>query len=216
MASFKVIVSVLFLNLSVLALPQSVFRNPSYKLYTRADWDAQPATDVHLLEAPAPYVVIHHTYIPGACHTFAVCSANMRSMQTYHIGIDFGDIGYNFCVGSEGGAYEGRSWDIMGIHAGKANNHSIGICLIGDWREELPPVLQLETTKALIADGVRLGKISPDYKLIGHNQVMATACPGNALAEEISTWEHYSGGRPIFNHKTDVTTTEETEKTTTD
>ncbi|XP_026740604.1 peptidoglycan-recognition protein LB-like [Trichoplusia ni] len=217
MALMSVIVSVLFFNLSVLALPQDVFQKPSYKLYTRADWQAKPATDIVPLKAPVPYVVIHHTYIPAACHSFNECSTDMRGMQNYHIGLDFGDIGYNFCVGSEGGAYEGRGWDLRGIHAGRANNHSIGICLIGDWREELPPQPQLETTKALIADGVRLGKVSPDYKLIGHNQVMATACPGTALSEEISTWEHFTNAKPDFNLLKDViTATEGTEEVTTE
>lgn len=37
-------------------------------------------------------------------------------------------------MGSEGGVYEGRGWQTLGIHAGPANKFSVGICLIGDWR----------------------------------------------------------------------------------
>lgn len=39
----------------------------------------------------------------------------------------------SFCIGSEGGVYEGRGWDYKGAHAGRADNYSIGICMIGDW-----------------------------------------------------------------------------------
>ncbi|KAH9631158.1 hypothetical protein HF086_006736 [Spodoptera exigua] len=63
---------------------------------------------------------------------------------------------------------------------------------------ETPPAETLATTKALIAEGVKLGKISPDYKLIGHNQVSATECPGTAFYKEFSTWDHYSPGNPDF------------------
>ncbi|XP_031764356.2 peptidoglycan-recognition protein LB [Galleria mellonella] len=162
-----------------------------FSFYSRADWNADPSTDVRPLITPAPYVVIHHTYEPPACNDTAQCEAAMKSMQDYHKSLDWGDIGYNFCVGSEGGAYEGRGWEVVGIHAGKANSISIGICLIGDWREQLPPVQQLETTKALIEEGVKRGFISSDYKLIGHRQALPTECPGTALFNHISTWDHF-------------------------
>lgn len=46
--------------------------------------------------------------------------------------------------------------------------------------------------KNLIDYGVRLGEISLDYKLVGHRQVRnGTVCPGDALFNEIKTWEHF-------------------------
>ncbi|KAM3964005.1 peptidoglycan-recognition protein LB-like [Aphomia sociella] len=162
-----------------------------FPFYTREDWNAEPSTDIRPLKTPTPYVVIHHTYIPPACNDTKQCKADMKAMQDYHKSLDWGDIGYNFCVGSEGGAYEGRGWETIGIHASAANSVSIGICLIGDWREELPPAQQLQTTKALIEEGVKRGYISSDYKLIGHKQVNPTECPGVALLNHISKWEHF-------------------------
>ncbi|KAH9631157.1 hypothetical protein HF086_006735 [Spodoptera exigua] len=50
----------------------------------------------------------------------------------------------------------------------------------------------MESLKKLIATGVELGYISPDYKLIGHRQVSATECPGQALFNEITTWKHFT------------------------
>lgn len=198
MSSVNMFVIVIFMSLSAYASPRFGLQSGSnpFTFYTRADWRAETPAHVTPITLPVPYVVIHHTYIPAACHTFEDCAAKMRSMQRYHNSLDWDDIGYNFCVGSEGGAYEGRGWDAMGIHAGRANRYSMGICLIGDWRVDLPSKDQLETTKALIAEGVRLGKISPDYKLVGHNQFMSTECPGGALTSEISTWDHFSPGKP--------------------
>lgn len=49
----------------------------------------------------------------------------------------------------------------------------------------------MQAIKDLIAQGVSLGRISSNYKLIGHRQAVATECPGNRLYDEIKTWPHY-------------------------
>lgn len=51
---------------------------------------------------------------------------------------------------------------------------------------------QLQTAKDLIAEGVKLGYIMSDYKLIAHRQASATECPGEALFNEIVTWDHFT------------------------
>ncbi|KAJ0173085.1 hypothetical protein K1T71_011261 [Dendrolimus kikuchii] len=192
--------AVLFFSVfTVYALPKlrtSDIKYP-FPFYTKEMWGGKQTGD-EPISLPVPYVVIHHTAIPAACNTTRRCKADMRSMQNYHFSLGWSDIGYNFCVGSEGSAFEGRGWYNIGIHAGRANDFSIGICLIGDWRVELPSAKQLETTKQLIAIGLHLGVISPDYKLIGHNQVMTTECPGGSLMEEISHWDNYVPGHIDF------------------
>ncbi|KPJ11532.1 Peptidoglycan-recognition protein LB [Papilio machaon] len=146
----------------------------------------------------ALYLIYSFSNLPAACNTTQECFSAMKSMQDYHNSMEWGDIGYHFCVGSNGGVYEGRGWNVVGIHAGRANNHSYGICLIGDWRVATPPKTMLESTKRLISIGVENGSISPNYKLIGHNQVMATECPGTALFNIISTWNHFSTDVAVF------------------
>lgn len=56
---------------------------------------------------------------------------------------------------------------------------------------EIPPAKQLEVVHKLIAVGVEMGIIRPDYKLIGHRQAGSTECPGEALFNEISKWDHF-------------------------
>ncbi|XP_075983467.1 peptidoglycan-recognition protein LB-like isoform X2 [Anticarsia gemmatalis] len=165
----------------------------NFPFVPRSQWHARGAKQTTPLRTPVPFVVIHHTYIPPACYDKEECCAAMRQMQCMHMdGRGWWDIGYNFAVGSDGAAYEGRGWETLGAHALHFNSVSIGITLIGDWRTEIPPARQLKTAKALIAAGVELGYIKPDYKLVGHRQVRATECPGQALFEEIQTWDHYS------------------------
>lgn len=49
-----------------------------------------------------------------------------------------------------------------------------------------------QAIKDLIACGVSGGKISSTYKLLGHRQTKATACPGAKLFKEIKTWPKWS------------------------
>ncbi|XP_068623386.1 peptidoglycan-recognition protein LB-like isoform X2 [Battus philenor] len=158
----------------------------------RSKWGARKPKQRLPLQAPVPYVVIHHSYIPPACYESAQCKNAMRSMQDFHMdGRGWWDIGYHFAVGSDGVAYEGRGWNILGAHALHFNTVSIGICLIGDWSNSLPPPQQIKTAKSLIAAGVELGYIKPEYKLVGHRQVRNTECPGNTLYQNVKAWDHY-------------------------
>jgi hypothetical protein len=162
-------------------------------LTTREEWNARPPVLIEPMTNPVPYVIIHHSYIPPACTTTADCLDAMRKMQDMHqITNGWNDIGYHFAVGGDGHAYEGRGWSRVGAHAPGYNNISIGICVIGDWTQELPPEWQLEAVHQLVEYGVEQGFIQEDYKLLGHRQVRDTECPGDRLFNEITTWEHFS------------------------
>nr|WFL37688.1 peptidoglycan recognition protein D [Antheraea pernyi] len=164
-----------------------------FPFVSRSQWNARKPNETLPLQTPVPYVVIHHSATPAACYTKEECCIAMRSMQNFHIdGRRWWDIGYHFGVGSDATVYEGRGWSALGAHSLHFNSVSIGICVIGDWTGSLPPADQIKATKSLIAAGVDLGYIRPDYKLVGHRQVRATECPGDALYENIKTWPHYS------------------------
>ncbi|XP_034828319.1 peptidoglycan-recognition protein LB-like [Maniola hyperantus] len=183
------------ISVSVIGLPNPRILGTykDFNLITRDDWNARPARSPTALITPVELVIIHHSYVPTACFSTDDCSRAMRAMQDFHqLSNGWDDIGYNFAVGSDGQAYEGRGWDRVGAHAVGFNSRSIGIVLIGDWVSIVPPQIQLETTKQLIAVGVELGYISPEYRLIGHRQTKATECPGEALFQEISTWDRFS------------------------
>lgn len=168
------------------------------EIVTRDEWGARPPTLVENMTNPVPYVVIHHSYIPAACYTKDACIKAMQWMQDLHqLNNSWNDIGYSFAAGGDNRIYMGRGWSAVGAHAPKYNNISIGICIIGDWRESLPPKGQLLVVKELIKKGVREGYIQRDYKLIGHRQVRATECPGDALYAEIQKWPHWTSDTTI-------------------
>ncbi|PSN48383.1 hypothetical protein C0J52_21009 [Blattella germanica] len=151
-------------------------------LINRDEWLAQPPQHpADPLKHPVPYVIILHTATDN-CTTQAKCTFFVRKTQTFHIeSFGWWDIGYSFLVGGDGYAYEGRGWDGIGAFAYGYNNRSIGISFIGTFIKVLPPPQQIQAAKQLIVEGVRLGKISPNYKLLAHRQVSATESPGQIM-----------------------------------
>ncbi|KAJ6636565.1 Peptidoglycan-recognition protein LB, partial [Pseudolycoriella hygida] len=164
----------------------------SLKIVTRSEWGGKPPKLVEHLNGSAPYVIIHHSFIPPQCNNTDECKRAMQSMQNFHQNDrGWNDIGYNFAIGGDGQIYEGRGFNVVGAHAPVYNFKSVGICFIGDWREHLPPAHMIENAHRLIAFGASTGKIQQNYTLLGHRQVRNTECPGDRLFKEISTWKNF-------------------------
>lgn len=112
-------------------------QSPHSGMVTRKEWGARSPTLVEHFAGPAPFVIIHHSYEPDACYTNDDCRKAMRAMQDYHqLTHGWNDIGYSFAIGGDGMIYIGRGFNVIGAHAPKYNDKSVGICLIGDWRCE--------------------------------------------------------------------------------
>ncbi|XP_070544582.1 peptidoglycan recognition protein 1-like [Ptychodera flava] len=101
------------------------------------------------------------------------------------------DIGYSFLIGQDGNAYEGRGWAVEGAHTAGYNDESHAVSFMGNFMDALPNQSALDAAQALIDCGIAEGYISSDYTLKGHRDVGSTSCPGDALYDEIQTWDHY-------------------------
>lgn len=120
------------------------------------------------------------------------CARQIRAMQSSHIRVGFADLKYNFLVGGNGAAYEGRGWHKMGNQTIKYNSKSIGIAFIGSFMELKPSKIQLKSAQLLISEGVRLQYLRPDYRLYAHKQLAATDSPGTELTAIIMGWPNWS------------------------
>lgn len=128
----------------------------------------------------------------SACYDLDSCSDIVRSIQRDHRDIrNWGDIGFNFLVGGDGAVYVGRNWNTIGAHTKGYNQNSIGICFIGNFETDEPKPQQLDAALQLITNGVRLKKLTPNYKIYGQLQLQATLSPGKHLFNVISSWKHW-------------------------
>lgn len=103
-------------------------------IVARSEWGARDSILVETFSGMIPFVIIHHSYKPSACYTEEECKAAMRNMQDMHqLKNGWNDIGYSYAIGGDGRIYHGRGYNVIGAHAPRYNDKSIGICLIGDW-----------------------------------------------------------------------------------
>ncbi|XP_075063060.1 N-acetylmuramoyl-L-alanine amidase [Mixophyes fleayi] len=161
----------------------------------RCMWEAKPYKGTPTpLQTPLANIYIHHTYEPSKpCASFQDCAADMRSMQRFHQqdrGWD--DIGYSFVAGSDGYLYEGRGWHWVGAHTKGHNFIGYGVSFIGNFMSSVPESRIMNLVKdRFLKCAVRSGYISSNYTLQGHRQVGITSCPGDALYQEITSWDHF-------------------------
>lgn len=96
-------------------------------------------------------------------------------------------------VGSDGYVYEGRGWHWVGAHTRGHNSRGFGVAFVGNYTETLPTEAALRTVREVLPRcALRAGLLRPDYKLLGHRQLVATDCPGNALFDLLRTWPHFT------------------------
>ncbi|XP_007955868.1 N-acetylmuramoyl-L-alanine amidase [Orycteropus afer afer] len=165
-------------------------------IHPRCRWGAAPYRGQPTpLKLPLGFLYVHHTYIPAPpCTDFAQCAASMRSMQRFHQDTrGWDDIGYSFVVGSDGYVYEGRGWDRVGAHTRGYNSRGFGVAFVGNYTAELPTEAALRTMRdELPRCALRSGYLRPDYKVLGHRQLVKTECPGDALFNLLRTWPRFA------------------------
>ncbi len=120
-------------------------------------------------------VVIHHSANYGAddLDTLLYIQDRHRNERGW------ADVGYHFFVGKTGVIYEGRALNVRGAHVAGYNTGSVGVCLLGNYEEQTPPVEQLAATLVLVE--WLAGELALTH-LAGHREFNTdTVCPGANL-----------------------------------
>lgn len=121
-----------------------------------------------------------------ALHHMAHPTADVKTVEGWHINKGYNAIGYNYWVGFDGTIYEGRGLNV-GAHTLGFNETTIGIGFQGDYSKDVKmPVEQFNAGIDIIT---YVKEILPAVsKIGGHGDFMATQCPGEyfPLAEMIS------------------------------
>lgn len=127
-------------------------------------------------------IVIHHTGNPYDDDLSA------EQIHASHQAQGWSGIGYHFVIRKDGSIELGRpDWSI-GAHAYGFNSDSIGIHVCGNFDQAEPTKAQLDALPQLIADICdAYGLIAADTIVVGHRDLMATACPGNNLYKQLDT-----------------------------
>ena len=132
-------------------------------------------------------VVVHHSVLYEADDLSTVREIQSRHMTER----GWADIGYHYLVGKDGTIYAGRDLAVRGTHVEHFNTGSVGVVLLGNFEEDFPTVIQLESTRRLInwlAASLEL------THLAGHNDFNdTTKCPGTHLMPYQETLANSAG-----------------------
>lgn len=160
----------------------------------RGEWGARPPAWAigALPNKPVGMGFVHHT-VTAFCYTYDECVAQMHSIQNYHMDVNgWPDIGYNWLVGEDGRAYEGRGWDKVGAHTYGYNDVAVAVSVIGDYTSRVPNAAAQAAINNIFNCAVQQGILSGSYEMFGHRDGGCTACPGDSLYPLIQTWPQYS------------------------
>jgi N-acetyl-anhydromuramyl-L-alanine amidase AmpD len=113
-------------------------------------------------------IIIHHSDSE---------TGDAKTFHGWHLAKGWAGIGYHFVIKTDGTIQRGRPEDTIGAHSGpNGNGDSIGVCLVGDFTNHKPTEAQMVSLVWLIKD--YLNSKYGELKILGHKDVMATACPG--------------------------------------
>ena len=168
---------------------------PKPFVVSREVWCTHPDCDYSegLRYYPVTHLILHHTTGNAANH--ADSAAFMRAIWYSHTYInDWGDVGYNYLVDSEGVLFEGHAGgdDVVGIHARGANTGTMALSMLGTFSTVEPPPKMLDSIAGLFAwkadqKGIDVFDASDTLpyinyglpNLMGHRDVYGdTQCPG--------------------------------------
>lgn len=125
-------------------------------------------------------IVIHHT---GNSSDDNLSAAKIHQI---HLNQKWVGIGYHFVVRKDGSVERGRPLNCIGSHAYGYNYCSIGIHVCGNFEIAEPAQEQLNVLPMLIADLCDAYELIADKDIVmGHRDLMATACPGENLYQKL-------------------------------
>ncbi len=126
-------------------------------------------------------ITIHHDAINSASvRTKADAARRLNAIRSGHLNAEWADIGYHYIVDPAGRVWEGRPANLQGAHVKVANEHNLGVMVMGNFNEQTPTPEALSALDAFVGQLMRRHGVGIN-RVYTHQELMATACPGQRL-----------------------------------
>ena len=124
------------------------------------------------LRAKTDGIVIHHV---GNTKK----NVNSATIHRWHIGNGWAGIGYHYIIRKDGTIERGRPLHAVGAHCYNQNEHTVGICVVGNFELERPTNEQFRAAESLVSAVCNVYNLHPTEKnVVGHKFYNKTDCPG--------------------------------------
>lgn len=168
----------------------------SFRIISRDQWASKElkpnVADLEKLHLPLEAgVIAHHSgNIGNRCFTIGECVNTLNAILKKQLET-LSDISYNYIIGEDGNIYEGRG-TYKGAHTrgnkdgafpGVSNSNTIGIAILGDFREETPNEIALQAFDSLIKILRSDGVLKECVTLIAKSDIDGSESPGKKLTE---------------------------------
>ena len=122
-----------------------------------------------------------------ALHHMAHPTADVKTVEGWHINQGWRAFGYNFWVGFDGTVYKGRGFK-LGAGVENHNGHIISIGFQGDYHSKDISMPDAQFNAGVDIIKYVMEKVPTARFIGGHREFMSTACPGDFFpAEEMKT-----------------------------
>ena len=150
-------------------------------LVSRQSWGADNVKLEPMPKRPVDTVFLHHT----AMKFSGDGGRDMRVIETGEQSQGYSTVAYHEVGMPDGRVYEGRGSKHLGAATKAWNSKSLAYCLHGNFQTDVPTTVALECAAQRLAEWVREGAVTRDFKLRPHSDVFATACCGRNLKPHI-------------------------------
>lgn len=150
-------------------------------LVPRSVWGADSVRLEAMPKAPVDTVVLHHTATPASSDG----AKDMRNIEAGEQARGYTTVAYHEVGHPDGQVYEGRGIKNKGAATFGRNSDTVAYCLIGNFQNIDPTDAALESCAQRLAQWVRDGKVTRNFKLAPHSDFFATACCGSKLKPKI-------------------------------
>ena len=126
-------------------------------------------------------IVVHHT------GDEVDDDLSAEDIHEIHQSMGWAGIGYHYVIRKNGQVEIGRPDWAIGSHAYGENSHSIGVHVCGNFEIAEPNQYQIESLAYLLGWLCDEYGLDPQVNIVGHRDLMATACPGENLYNKLGT-----------------------------
>ena len=127
-------------------------------------------------------ITVHHDGMPPVTlRSRGAVMDRLEAIRRSHVNSrGWADIGYHFVIDPLGNVWEARPLIYQGAHVKDHNERNMGVMVLGNFEEQVPTRAALIALDAFVRSQMNRFGV-PVSRVVTHQELAATACPGRSL-----------------------------------